>query len=49
MPPGPIRRAEITVSVVARRYWNNTALHVTAGQHCRLVALGTWVDLCILA
>jgi hypothetical protein len=49
MPPGPIRRAEITVSVVARRYWNNTGLHVTAGQHCRLVALGTWVDLCILA
>lgn len=47
MPPGAIRRAEITVSVVARRYRNNTALHVTAGQHGRLVTLGTWVDLCI--
>jgi hypothetical protein len=31
----------------AVRYWNNTGLHVTAGQHCRLVALGTWVDLYI--
>ena len=47
MPPLPIRRAEITVSVVARRYRNNTGLHVTAGQHYRLVALGTWVDLYI--
>ena len=47
MPPLPIRRAEITVSVVVRRYWNNTGLHVTAGQHYRLVALGTWVDLYI--
>ncbi len=38
---------KITVGVVARRYWNNTGLHVTAGQRYRLVALGTWVDLYI--
>ena len=35
---------KITVDVAARRYWNNTGLHVTAGQRYRLAAHGTWVD-----
>jgi len=36
-----------TLEVAARCYWNNTALHVTAGQHYQFVALGTWTDLLI--
>jgi hypothetical protein len=36
-----------TVDVVARRYWNNTGLHVTVGQRYQLVAVGTWCDLVI--
>jgi len=36
-----------TVDVAARRYWNNTGLHVTAGQTYQLAAYGTWADLYI--
>ena len=36
-----------TVDVVARRYWNNTRLHVTVGQRYQLVAVGTWWDMVI--
>ena len=35
---------KITVNVVARRYWNDTGLHVTAGKRYRLTAHGTWFD-----
>lgn len=37
----------ITVDVVARCYWNNTALHVTAGQRYQFVAVGAWTDLLV--
>jgi hypothetical protein len=36
-----------TIKVVARCYWNNTALHVTGGQHYEFVAPGTWTDLLV--
>jgi hypothetical protein len=36
-----------TIKVVARCYWNNTALHVTGGQHYQFVAPGTWTDLLV--
>ncbi len=36
-----------TSDVVARRYWNNTGLHVTVGQRHQFVAVGTWCDLII--
>jgi hypothetical protein len=35
---------KITVEVVARRYWNDTGLRVTAGQRYQLTAHGTWID-----
>ena len=35
---------KITVNIVARRYWNDTGLHVTAGQCYQLAARGTWID-----
>jgi len=35
---------KMTVDVVARRYWNDTGLRVTAGQRYRLTAHGTWID-----
>lgn len=38
---------KVTVDVIARRHWNNTGLHVTAGQRYQLAARGTWVDLYI--
>jgi hypothetical protein len=36
-----------TIEIAARCYWNNTALHVTAGQHYQFVAAGTWTDLLV--
>ena len=35
---------KFTIDVIARRYWNNTGLHVTAGQRYQLAARGTWID-----
>lgn len=35
---------KITVDIVARRYWNDTGLYVTAGQRYQLIARGTWID-----
>jgi hypothetical protein len=48
LAPASARQLEagekFTIDVIARRYWNNTGLHVTAGQRYRLAARGTWVD-----
>ena len=35
---------KITVDIVARRYWNDTGLYVTAGQCYQFTARGTWID-----
>ena len=35
---------KMSIDVVARRYWNDTGLHVTAGQRYRLTAHGHWID-----
>ena len=43
--PMPKVGEKITVDVVARRFWNNTGLHVTVGQSYQFLAVGTWVDL----
>ena len=48
LAPATARQLEagekITADVIARRHWNNTGLHVTAGQHYQLTGRGTWVD-----
>jgi len=48
LAPATARQLEVgekfTIGVIARRYWNNTGLHVTAGQRYQLTARGTWVD-----
>jgi hypothetical protein len=48
LAPATARPLEVgekfTIDVIARRHWNNTGLHVTAGQRYQLTAHGTWVD-----
>ena len=48
LAPATARQLEVgekfTIDVIARRHWNNTGLHVTAGQRYQLAARGTWVD-----
>ncbi len=46
--PTAVRHLEagdkITLNIAARRYWNDTGLHVTTGQRYQLTAHGTWID-----
>ncbi len=46
--PATARQLEVgektTVDIMARRYWNDTGLHVTADQRYQLAAHGTWID-----
>ena len=48
LAPATARQLEVgektTVDIVARRYWNDTGLHVTADQRYQLAAHGTWID-----
>lgn len=48
LAPATARLLEVgekfTIDVIARRHWNSTGLHVTAGQRYQLAARGTWVD-----
>ena len=48
LAPATARQLEVgekfAIDVIARRYWNDTGLQVTAGQRYQLAARGTWVD-----
>jgi hypothetical protein len=34
----------VTVTIEARQFWNDTGIHLVAGQECRFTTAGTWTD-----